>query len=189
MPQRPYLSTGTLRDQIIYPSSHNDMIEQGRTDEELMEILRMVKLEYLPSREGGWETKKQWKDVFSGGEKQRVMFARVLFKQPLFAVIDEGTSAVSADVEGLLYETCKKQNITLITISHRPSLLRYHTAQLKLGLGEHGDEWTLERTNTEEARLSVEKEIETLEEKLSQVDEWKARREEIADILSGKATN
>lgn len=189
VPQRPYLSTGTLRDQIIYPSSHNDMIEQGRTDEELMEILRMVKLEYLPSREGGWETKKQWKDVFSGGEKQRVMFARVLFKQPLFAVIDEGTSAVSADVEGLLYETCKKQNITLITISHRPSLLRYHTAQLKLGLGEHGDEWTLERTNTEEARLSVEKEIETLEEKLSQVDEWKARREEIADILSGKATN
>lgn len=187
VPQRPYLSLGTLRDQIIYPYSHNDMIEQGRTDEELMEILRMVKLEYLPSREGGWETKKQWKDVFSGGEKQRVMFARVLFKKPLFAVIDEGTSAVSSDVEGLLYETCKKQNITLITISHRPSLLRYHTAQLKLGLGEHGDEWTLEKTNTEEARLSVEKEIESLEEKLSQVDQWEARRQEVADLLSGKA--
>lgn len=187
VPQRPYLSNGTLRDQIIYPASHADMLDAKRTDDELMEILKKVKLEYLPSREGGWETKKQWKDVFSGGEKQRVMFARILYKKPMFAVIDEGTSAVSADVEGLLYETCKKQGITLITISHRPSLLQYHNAQLKIGLGDHRDEWVLEKTDTEEGRLSVEHEIEELEKQLSQVDAWKARRHEIDALLSGKS--
>ena len=48
------------------------MIRDNRTDEELMGILRIVHLEYIPKREGGWETRKEWKDVFSGGEKQRV---------------------------------------------------------------------------------------------------------------------
>ncbi|ANB13843.1 ATP-binding cassette long-chain fatty acid transporter PXA1 [Sugiyamaella lignohabitans] len=186
LPQRPYLSHGTLRDQIIYPDSHADMLEAGGTDAKLMEILKLVRLEYIPGREGGWETRKQWKDVFSGGEKQRVMFARILYKNPKFAVIDEGTSAVSADVEGLLYEICKKQSITLVTISHRPSLLKYHTAQLRVGLGANGDEWSLERSGTAEARLTVDKEIEDLKAKLSQVDAWKARRQQIVDELSGK---
>lgn len=185
LPQRPYLSTGTLREQIIYPYSEADMLDMGKTDADLLEILEQVKLEYIPAREGGWNTRKQWKDVFSGGEKQRVMFARILFKEPLFAVIDEGTSAVSSDVEGLLYETCQKREITLITISHRPSLLRYHKAQLKLGEGPYGDEWTLERTGTEEARLSVSREIAELTHQLSQVEEMKEQRAKIASLLAG----
>lgn len=187
LPQRPYLSVGTLREQIIYPYTKADMDEMGYTDEDLVKILDQVKLEYLVAREGGWETRKQWKDVFSGGEKQRVMFARILFKQPKFAVIDEGTSAVSSDVEGLLYETCQREGITLITISHRPSLLRYHKAQLKLGLGEDGDEWVLEKTNSEAARLSVQREIRDLETKLGQVESWKTRRADIIAELAGQA--
>lgn len=186
LPQRPYLSTGTLREQIIYPFAESDMDDLGLTDADLLEILELVKLEYLPQREGGWDTVKTWKDVFSGGEKQRVMFARILVKNPKFAVIDEGTSAVSSDVEGLLYETCQRRGITLVTISHRPSLLRYHKAQLKLGQGADGEEWVLEQTGTDEARVSREREISSLEEQLSRVEEMKRRRQEIADILAGK---
>lgn len=38
----------------------------------MMEILTAVNLAYLPEREGGWNTRKEWRDVLSGGEKQRV---------------------------------------------------------------------------------------------------------------------
>ena len=37
-----------------------------------MEILTAVNLAYLPAREGGRRTRKEWRDVLSGGEKQRV---------------------------------------------------------------------------------------------------------------------
>jgi ATP-binding cassette subfamily D (ALD) long-chain fatty acid import protein len=43
-----------------------------------MEILEAVHLAYLPAREGGWETRKEWRDVLSGGEKQRVSESAML---------------------------------------------------------------------------------------------------------------
>ncbi|KAJ2827292.1 ATP-binding cassette long-chain fatty acid transporter pxa1 [Coemansia furcata] len=136
IPQRPYLSLGSLRDQVIYPHTYEQMHALGRTDDELMEVLYAVHLAYLPAREGGFDARKEWKDVLSGGEKQRINLARVFYHLPRFAVLDECTSAVSADVEGLMYEHAKRLGITLITISHRPALYKYHTFLLRLGVGE-----------------------------------------------------
>ncbi|KAH7153161.1 ABC transporter transmembrane region 2-domain-containing protein [Dactylonectria macrodidyma] len=184
LPQRPYLSPGTLRDQVIYPDGHVDMREKRKSEDDLKRILDEARLGYLPDREGGWDTRKEWKDVLSGGEKQRMGFARLLYHEPQYAIIDEGTSAVSSDVEGLLYETCKEKGITLITISTRASLKKYHTYNLILGMGERGDEWEFERIGTEREKLQVEKELHDLRERLAQVDEWKKRREEIETELA-----
>lgn len=112
LPQRPYLTVGTLRDQVIYPHTEIDMQEADRRDTEIQAVLEQSKLGYLTDREGGWDTKKTWKDVLSGGEKQRMGIARLLYHEPRYAFIDEGTSAVSSDVEGLLYETCKSKGIS-----------------------------------------------------------------------------
>jgi ATP-binding cassette subfamily D (ALD) long-chain fatty acid import protein len=183
LPQRPYLSTGTLRDQIIYPHTAVDMKDAGRRDFELSAVLEEAKLGYIPDREGGWDTKKVWKDVFSGGEKQRVGIARLLYHEPRYAFVDEGTSAVSSDVEGLLYERCKAKGITLITISTRASLKRYHTHLLTLGLGESGEEWEFQRIGTASEKSSVEKELAELRDRLAKVEEWKARKTEIEEEL------
>jgi ATP-binding cassette subfamily D (ALD) long-chain fatty acid import protein len=184
LPQRPYLSIGTLRDQVIYPHSAMEMHENGRTDAELGRILEEVHLGYLPDREGGWDCRKEWKDVLSGGEKQRMAFARLLYHEPRYAFIDEGTSAVSSDVEGLLYERSKEKGITLITISTRASLKKYHTFQLTLGLGMSGEEWEFDRIGTEKEKMGVEKELQELRKRLDNVENWKLRREEIESELA-----
>lgn len=179
LPQRPYLSLGTLRDQVIYPDSEMDMQSSLRTDAELQDILDDAHLGYLPAREGGWDTKKEWKDVLSGGEKQRMAMARLFYHEPRYAFLDEGTSAVSSDVEGLLYQKAKDRGITLITISTRASLKKYHTFNLVLGLGEDGMDWQIHRIGTQQEKMGVEKEIEEIHKRLASVDAWKARRDAI----------
>jgi len=182
LPQRPYLSLGSLRDQIIYPHSYPQFVASGKDDDDLMEILEAVHLEYLPDREGGFDTRKEWKDVLSGGEKQRMGMARLFYFEPKFGVLDECTSAVSGDVEGRMYTHAKELGITLITISHRPSLFKYHTHLLRL-TGEKGS-WELGKIGTEEEQMTREKEVQSLEAKLKEVDAKRARLAEIIKELS-----
>lgn len=84
----------------------------------------------------------------------QVGLARLFYHMPKFGVLDECTSAVSTDVEGLLYGHAKDLGITLITISHRPSLLKYHDKLLRLS-GEHGG-WELTQIGTEAEMKSFE---------------------------------
>ena len=184
LPQRPYLSVGTLRDQVIYPHREMDMWDSGRRDHELSRVLEEVRLGYLPDREGGWDCRKDWRNVLSGGEKQRMGMARLIYHEPRYAFIDEGTSAVSSDVEGLLYEKAKEKGITLITISTRASLKKYHTFNLSLGLGHEGADWDFERIGTEEEKMGVERELQELAARLGQVEEWKRRRQQIEKELA-----
>ncbi|KAL4911974.1 ABC transporter transmembrane region 2-domain-containing protein [Aspergillus aurantiobrunneus] len=183
LPQRPYLSVGTLRDQVIYPHTEIDMRDAGIPDSALQKILEDAHLGYLPSREGGWDSRKEWKDVLSGGEKQRMAMARIFYHEPRYAFLDEGTSAVSSDVEGLLYAQAKERGITLITISTRASLKKYHTYNLTIGVGSDGEQWEFETIGTAKEKLGVEKELQEIRKRLDKVDEWKKRREEIDDEL------
>ncbi|WPH04925.1 Hypothetical protein R9X50_00782200 [Acrodontium crateriforme] len=183
LPQRPYLSPGTLRDQVIYPHTAIDMRDHGATDASLQAILEDVRLGYLVQREGGWDTRKTWKDVLSGGEKQRMNIARLLYHEPRFACLDESTSAVSADVEGLLYENAKARSITLITLSTRLSLKKYHSYTLTLGLGDEGADYEFLRIGTVNEKQNVEKELKELREKVAQADMWRVRRDEIETEL------
>ncbi len=126
IPQRPYLPNGTLRDQIIYPHSLMQMQRKRVKDEDLLSLLDEVKLSYIVEREGGFDVCNDWNDVLSGGEKQRMAMARLFYHRPLFAILDECTSAVSIDVEANLYNTAKKLGITLFTVSHRHTLFKFH---------------------------------------------------------------
>jgi ATP-binding cassette subfamily D (ALD) long-chain fatty acid import protein len=183
IPQRPYLSNGTLRDQVIYPHTESDMVDACKRDAELQLVLDEAKLGYLVDREGGWDTRKGWKDVLSGGEKQRMGIARLLYHRPRYAFIDEGTSAVSTDVEGGLYESCKAAGITLLTISTRASLKRYHNFLLTLGLGEDASQYEFVKIGTSSERESAEQELKELRERLQAVEGLKKRKAEVEEEL------
>ena len=107
------------------------MRRKGVNEDSLQVILNEVKLEYLVSREGGWDSQNDWNDVLSGGEKQRVAMARLIYHKPIYAILDECTSALSIDIESHLYQYMKDEGITLITVSHRETLWKFHDYLLK----------------------------------------------------------
>ena len=137
--QRPYLVSGTLRDQLLYPEPPQSVwaTASARTrqrmkpwvksvdmdgeslDERLCQCLEEVELEYLLGRGKGWDQIQSWDETLSGGEKQRLAMARLLFHAPTYAILDEATSAVSADGERILYGAVVRAGITMLSIGHR----------------------------------------------------------------------
>lgn len=126
IPQRPYLSCGTLRQQIIYPDSLREMRDKGVTDADLLRILGTVEIEHIVDRVGGWDAEEEWRDVLSGGLQQRVAMARLFYHAPKYAILDECTSSVTLEIEKAMYEHAKALGVTLMTVSHRRSLWKYH---------------------------------------------------------------
>ncbi|KAK1294460.1 ABC transporter D family member 1 [Acorus calamus] len=151
IPQRPYTSLGTLRDQIIYPLSHEEakqrvlrIFGQGEEndaahllDTHLQSILSNVRLTYLLEREEeGLDSNPNWEDILSLGEQQRLGMARLFFHHPKFGILDECTNATSVDVEEHLYRLANEMGITVVTISQRPALIPFHFTELRLIDGE-----------------------------------------------------
>ena len=102
------------------------MRAKGVTDADLHEILSVVEIASVVDRPGGWHAEEEWRDVLSGGLQQRIAMARLFYHRPKFAILDECTSSVTLEIEKVMYETAKKLGTTLMTVSHRRSLWKYH---------------------------------------------------------------
>ena len=140
LPQQPYMVLGTLRQQLCYP-------ETGRriSDTELLRLLERVHLPTLAERCGGLDSERDWSKTLSIGEQQRIAVARVLLSRPRYAILDEATSALDPGNEAALYQELVASGTTLISVSHRDTLLRFHRQFLELT----GDgNWRLRETAT-----------------------------------------
>lgn len=181
IPQRPYLSRGTLRQQIIYPDGLTQMQAKGVTDSDLEDVLaRLDLMSLLVDRydEGGWDSEAEWREVLSGGMQQRVAMARLFYHRPRYAILDECTSSVTLDVERAMYEGAKALGITLMTVSHRRSLWKYHSRILQFD-GQGG--YVFAPLDAEK-RLALEDEKDDLDVKLRQVPEIEKRIKELTDM-------
>eukprot|EP00183_Erythrolobus_madagascarensis_P000321 CAMPEP_0185850994 /NCGR_PEP_ID=MMETSP1354-20130828/4903_1 /TAXON_ID=708628 /ORGANISM="Erythrolobus madagascarensis, Strain CCMP3276" /LENGTH=735 /DNA_ID=CAMNT_0028551731 /DNA_START=184 /DNA_END=2391 /DNA_ORIENTATION=- len=185
LPQRPYCTLGTLREQLTYPrklseispdalyaavariddraastaaataaasstatgvtaaaavaasrsssSSEQDDTFAETLDRFLEHTLVQVSLPLLSRRMGGLSTERDWSTVLSLGEQQRLAFGRLLVSQALgfcrLSILDEATSALDLRSEAFVYSMLRPP---FISVGHRPSLLQFHDAVLRL---------------------------------------------------------
>ena len=94
----------------------------------------------LEVRCGGLDTTLDFEKVLSVGERQRLAFARVLLKNPRYVLLDEATSALDRENEQALYEQLVSTSATIVSVTHHPSLVKYHSQVLEL---KPDGEWAL----------------------------------------------
>lgn len=143
--QRPYLIPGaTLREQISYPF-WDASVREGLTDQicerlflecGLAELWKEHKAHLDESSVGG----APWDSRLSLGEQQRLQFCRLFWhaechesagNPSLFAILDESTAAMDTDVEMRVYQACEARGLGILSVAHRPTVVRYHSKVLQ----------------------------------------------------------
>jgi len=126
LPQKPYLPIGSLKRAVAYPDDPGKF-----SDDEVLAVLDAVGLSEMKER---LDQSQNWAQVLSGGEQQRLAFARALLYQPDWLFLDEATASLPDADQDRLYSLLKKRlpNATIVSIGHRESLGGLHDRRLEL---------------------------------------------------------
>jgi len=132
LPQRPYIPTGTLRRAVAYPAAADKW-----TIKQIKAALDKVGLGYLTDR---IKEEAPWDQTLSGGEKQRLAFARLLLHRPDIVVLDEATSALDEKSQDTMMMTVIRElpDVTIISVAHRAELEAFHSRKITLERREGG---------------------------------------------------
>jgi putative ATP-binding cassette transporter len=132
LPQRPYFPLGTLHAAASYPAAPDAFSEQ-----EVREALTAVGLPTLTAR---LREEANWSMQLSGGEQQRVAFARALLHNPNWLFMDEATSALDEPAQAALMRLLQERlpATTVVSIAHRPAMAEHHDRTLEIEPGEDG---------------------------------------------------
>ncbi len=126
LPQRPYIPIGTLRRAAVYPDAPD-----SRSVKEVAEAFKRVGLEHLADK---IEDEAPWDQTLSGGEKQRLAFARLLLHNPDIVVLDEATSALDEKSQDKMMDIVIKElpKATIVSVAHRVELEAFHSRKIVL---------------------------------------------------------
>lgn len=132
LPQKPYIPTGTLARAVSYPRPADSW-----PNEEIEIALDKVGLGHLAEK---IEEDAPWDHTLSGGEKQRLAFARLLLHKPNIIVLDEATSALDEKTQDKMMEMLVDElpDATVLSVAHRVELEAFHTRKITLEKREGG---------------------------------------------------
>jgi putative ATP-binding cassette transporter len=124
LPQKPYLPIGSLKRAVAYPDDPAQF-----SDEQVLAALEAVG---LPGFQDRLERSENWAQVLSGGEQQRLAFARALLIKPGWLFLDEATASLPDADQDRLYRLLKERlpATTLVSIGHREALASHHDKRL-----------------------------------------------------------
>jgi putative ATP-binding cassette transporter len=116
LPQRPYFPLGTLRQALTYPT-----LAGAVEDAALRDAMTAAGLAHLIPR---LDEEAEWATMLSGGEQQRVAFARALIARPAVLLLDEAVTTLEETESRALYRMLAERLPDTIVISiGRPALL------------------------------------------------------------------
>ncbi|HJQ83497.1 MAG TPA: ABC transporter ATP-binding protein/permease [Candidatus Binatia bacterium] len=126
MPQQSYVPLGTLRRAATYPLPPEEV-----EDDVLRKTLEEVGLGHFLDR---LDEDARWEDILSGGEKQRLAFARILVDRPDIVVMDEATAALDPGSQERLMKLVLERlpEATIVSVGHRAELEAFHSRRLVL---------------------------------------------------------
>lgn len=121
VPQEVILFGGTIQENIAY-GKPNATLEEIRTA-----ARKANALDFIESFPEGFATLVGERGVkLSGGQRQRIAIARAILKDPVILILDEATSSLDAQSEGLVQQALEKlmEGRTTIVIAHRLSTIK-----------------------------------------------------------------
>jgi ATP-binding cassette, subfamily B, bacterial len=119
------------QDPVLFHRSLKENIRYGRPGATEAEIIKASKLahchEFISDLPEGYDTFVGERGIkLSGGERQRVAIARAILRNAPILVLDEATSSLDSESEGLIQDALEKlmKDKTVIVIAHRLSTIR-----------------------------------------------------------------
>jgi ATP-binding cassette subfamily B protein len=104
-------------------------------------------LSFIESLPNGFFTKLGTEGTgLSQGQKQRLLIARAVYKDPQYLFFDEATNSLDANNENLIVEKLEKffRNRTVVVAAHRPSTVKNAGKIVVLDQGKIAEEGTHE---------------------------------------------
>lgn len=121
VPQEVILFAGTIAENIAYG-------KVGATQQEIEEAARKANAyDFINTFPDKWNTLVGERGIqLSGGQRQRIAIARAVLKNPAILILDEATSSLDSESEGLVQDALDKlmQGRTSIVIAHRLSTIK-----------------------------------------------------------------
>lgn len=132
LPQRPYLPLGRLHEVLAYPS-----VSQSVDVALIDDVLKAVDLGHLSHID---QETMHWSQRLSGGEQQRLAFARAILQAPDWLFLDEAMSALpeSTQVSMLALLRLRLPQVSLVSISHSAALGGQYTQLLEFVIDRDG---------------------------------------------------
>ena len=139
----PFLPPGTLRELLLRPWPEGDTSEQEKLnvitapEPDLINVLRLLKIETLLAGFGGFDTRHHWENVLPLAEQQLIVIARVILARPRFAFLDRPSTTLHPDQVDRILGILSDYGVSYVTFEDIDSSgnLKRYDAIIELGQG------------------------------------------------------